>query len=101
MILAIDCQTSDRADGPVLGQRLRKRGVVLEDRNLYFLRLTNEVMLPGPDRHEREAQRGFGDSRQMHASVPIAVFVNLVIFVVKGPAVECDTSADSVYQQID
>ncbi len=71
VILPIDGQTSDRADGPVLGQRLRKRGVVLEDRNLYVLSLTDEAMLPGrPDRHEQEAQCGCGDSLQMHALQP-------------------------------
>ena len=67
VILPIDGQAADRTDGPVLGQRLRKRRVVLEDRNLYFLSLTDEVMLPGPDQHERDAQRGLGDSLQMHA----------------------------------
>ena len=38
VILPVDGHAADRADGPVLGQRLRKRGVVLEDRHLDALR---------------------------------------------------------------
>ena len=70
VILSIDGETSDRADRPVFGQRLRKRGVVFEDRNLNFLRLTDEILLPRQDQDERDAERGVDDSLQMHARLP-------------------------------
>ena len=67
VILPIDSQSSDGADRPVLGQRLRKRGVVLEDRDLDFLSVTDRGILPGPDQQEREAECGSGDSLRIHA----------------------------------